>query len=240
MNHIVNLVDCNPVNLAPVPRLCILDLIRVLSFAVLALFITMKRDKENQALTNVHRDALMKKILWRFPCPISILTGTMVVLILITIQTPGQTYTSPDVIKIQSPGEKQGRSEGMLPASLLHPKMVTSGMSTKWTWQNPYPTGLTFTGVAYGRGLFVSVSALGMILTSPDGYIWRQQNSGVTAHLTAIRYVQDTFIAVGSEGTILTSSDATTWVRQVIYSTGGSTTNITTSCSPRPMASTGI
>ena len=78
------------------------------------------------------------------------------------------------------------------------------------------------------KGMFVTVSYSGTILTSPDGTSWTQRTSGTSTRLYEVTYGNGTFVTVGFFGTILTSSDGTTWtprtsgtsndLRGVIYS----------------------
>lgn len=77
----------------------------------------------------------------------------------------------------------------------------------------------TFSGVAYGNGMFVAVGQgvnnEGVIHTSPDGVQWSKSTVPSTAKaLSGIGYDEKNkrFVAVGRNGTMLVSIDAKEWV----------------------------
>jgi hypothetical protein len=63
----------------------------------------------------------------------------------------------------------------------------------------------TLYAVAHGKGTFIAVGSGGAILTSADGKIWMNRNSGVATSLRAIAFVNGMFVAVGDKGTIWSS-----------------------------------
>ena len=50
-----------------------------------------------------------------------------------------------------------------------------------------------------------------IILTSSNGKLWTNRNSGTLEFLTGIEFASSLFVIVGSKGTILTSSDGEIW-----------------------------
>ena len=82
----------------------------------------------------------------------------------------------------------------------------------QWYWRNPYPTGNDLNGVAYGNGTFVAVGAGGTIMTSTDGHLWEQRESGFDNQLNQVIFTQNPFLAIGEGGVILSSANATNWV----------------------------
>jgi uncharacterized delta-60 repeat protein len=92
----------------------------------------------------------------------------------------------------------------------------------RWHWRNPKPQGNDLFGAAYGSSTYVTVGALGTILTSSDGLTWATGFSGTSYTLSNVAYGNNTFVAVGSGGTILTSATGTIWTSR----TAGTTNNL--------------
>jgi hypothetical protein len=65
--------------------------------------------------------------------------------------------------------------------------------------------------VAYGNGLFVTVSGKGEVFTSPDAITWTARNSGFANFLASVVFAQGRFVASGWAGTVITSTDGITW-----------------------------
>jgi hypothetical protein len=68
--------------------------------------------------------------------------------------------------------------------------------------------------VAFGNNAFVAVGSGGDIFSSPDGFTWTGQVSGVANPLTGIIWADGKFVAVGWSGAIITSPDGVTWSSQ--------------------------
>jgi hypothetical protein len=69
-----------------------------------------------------------------------------------------------------------------------------------------------WTGVAYGHGLFVAVSAVGTVDTSPNGVTWTQRFWRPQNSFTSITYADGRFIAVdGAQGDVLLSLNGVNW-----------------------------
>jgi len=82
----------------------------------------------------------------------------------------------------------------------------------QWYWRNPSPNGNDLNGVAYGNGTFVAVGGGGTIMTSTDGHLWEQQESGFDEQLNQVIFAQNAFLAVGEGGVILSSANGNNWV----------------------------
>ncbi len=74
--------------------------------------------------------------------------------------------------------------------------------------------GVSFSGIAYGNGTFVTVGDKGIILTSRNGMAWAPRTSGTDSFLRSVTYGNGLFVAVGWNGTILTSPDGVTWIER--------------------------
>src|SRR5437867_5574007 len=79
-----------------------------------------------------------------------------------------------------------------------------------WHQRNSLPQTNPLFSVAYGNSLFVAVGESGIVLTSPDGNSWSQQNSGTSANLGPIAYGSGVFLARGSN-VLFRSNDGTNW-----------------------------
>ena len=78
-------------------------------------------------------------------------------------------------------------------------------------WAQP----LNILGCTWGGEQFVMIGGNGNIITSPDGYNWTNQQSGLEAHpLEGVAWGKGRFIAVGSQNTILSSQDGVEWTLQ--------------------------
>lgn len=78
-------------------------------------------------------------------------------------------------------------------------------------WGEP----LNILGCTWGGGQFVMVGGNGNIITSPDGYNWTNQQSGLEAHsLEGVAWGKGLFIAVGSQNTVISSLDGVEWTLQ--------------------------
>lgn len=80
-----------------------------------------------------------------------------------------------------------------------------------WHWRNPSPQGNPLLGVCFGEEEFVAVGANGTVLTSPDGEVWLNQESGTRITLNGVTHAAGRFVAVGDLGLILYSDDARSW-----------------------------
>lgn len=76
----------------------------------------------------------------------------------------------------------------------------SSNLTTNTTWQS----------VAYGNGVFVTVSSTGESAYSADGINWTVRSTGSYSALNAIVYTGTRFVAVGFRA-ICTSDDGITW-----------------------------
>ena len=66
--------------------------------------------------------------------------------------------------------------------------------------------------LTWGDNQFVAVGYNGLVLTSPDGTIWKVQRiNHLHEYLRGVAWGNGLYVAVGSWGIILTSSDAITW-----------------------------
>ena len=75
------------------------------------------------------------------------------------------------------------------------------------------PTGNgQWTGITYGHGLFVAVSAAGTVDTSPNGLTWTQRFWRPKNNFTSITYGDGRFVAVdAAQGDILLSLNGVNW-----------------------------
>src|SRR6185369_56550 len=84
---------------------------------------------------------------------------------------------------------------------------------TSWNTNNT-PQTSTWTGLAYGNGLFVAVNEDGAnrIMTSPDGINWTARSAPVLASWEAIAYGNGLFVATAdATSTYMTSPDGINW-----------------------------
>ena len=68
--------------------------------------------------------------------------------------------------------------------------------------------------IVWDGSQFVVIGDYGTVITSPDGIIWTEQTSPVTAHLKAIIYDGSSFVAIGNGGAIITSPNGTSWTQR--------------------------
>ena len=96
---------------------------------------------------------------------------------------------------------------------------TSSGISNAWVSRTP-PTTNNLYGISYVNGRFIAVgavdavSAMGTLLTSPDGITWTAQTSNSGDALRHVAYGANNYVAVGDNGAIVSSPDATTWSAQ--------------------------
>jgi hypothetical protein len=93
------------------------------------------------------------------------------------------------------------------------PELGANPFDNEWS---RYTAGSdTFTGVAYGNGIFVAVGGNGTIYSSPDAATWTARTSGITNTLNGVTYANGYFIIAASEGSgsklFLRSTDGITW-----------------------------
>lgn len=69
-------------------------------------------------------------------------------------------------------------------------------------------------------GLWVVVSSLGKIHTSPDAVTWTERTSGTTNSLFGITFANGVLVIVGGSGTILTSTNGTSYTVRTSNVTG--------------------
>jgi len=100
----------------------------------------------------------------------------------------------------------------LLFASLsLIPQIANSEPLDNWNLRRPLSTNNDLYKVAYGNGVFVAVGDAGTIITSPDGWTWSLQTSGIHYDLSNVSYLNGLFFAVTGSNKILTSSDGVKW-----------------------------
>ncbi len=102
------------------------------------------------------------------------------------------------------------------------PNEMTSSNATQWT-SEPGPPGTPkqagraeqsgqWSSIAYGDGLFVAVSSVGTIATSPNGLSWTERFWRPLDDFTSITYGDGKFIAVDAhEGNVLMSLNGLNW-----------------------------
>ena len=98
-----------------------------------------------------------------------------------------------------------------------------------WTPQDPLFDPYTFTGVAFGNGKFVAVSAGNggprSVATSPDGIAWAQAEGAGPHYAGTLTFGNGPFVAAGeyyssanniliSHSVIYTSQDGVNWAQQ--------------------------
>jgi hypothetical protein len=89
-------------------------------------------------------------------------------------------------------------------------RIVTS--SDGISWNESAPAGAQLRGIAYGKGIFVSVGERGTVLTSGDGISWVKRTSGSSSDdLSAVAFGNGAFLAAASGNLVLLSEDGITW-----------------------------
>ncbi|MEN6460939.1 MAG: X2-like carbohydrate binding domain-containing protein [Syntrophomonas sp.] len=83
-----------------------------------------------------------------------------------------------------------------------------------WKWCNPLPIGNRLNSVVYGADRLMAVGNSGAILSSPDGKVWTEQESGIMNDLNDILWNGSQFVAIGYSGEIITSPDGKVWTKQ--------------------------
>ena len=93
---------------------------------------------------------------------------------------------------------------------------MTGSDGITWTAQTP-AANISWSGVTYGNGKFVAVSASGVaddVMTSPDGITWTIRTGAQPYSWRDVTFGNNTFVAVGinagSYG-VMTSTDGITW-----------------------------
>jgi hypothetical protein len=76
-----------------------------------------------------------------------------------------------------------------------------------------------WSSVTYGNGLFVAVSAEG-VMTSPDGITWTTRQSAANHGWSSVTYGNGLFVAVSAEG-VMTSSDGIDWTERSAAAASG-------------------
>jgi len=93
---------------------------------------------------------------------------------------------------------------------------ASSGLGTTWTDRSAQFSGNNWSGVTYGKGIFVAVSASGStgaghrIMRSIDGVTWTR-SSLAGAEGGSVAYGDDTFVSVAPNGRIYASPDGIQW-----------------------------
>jgi len=72
----------------------------------------------------------------------------------------------------------------------------------------------TMYDIVWDGSQFVVIGDSGTVVTSPDGEIWTEQTTPVTAHLKAITYDGSTFVAIGNGGAVITSPNGISWTQR--------------------------
>jgi hypothetical protein len=107
-----------------------------------------------------------------------------------------------------------GNSSNKLSGSV---KAVIDDSATNWTKvSQTWPLHR----VLWANSKYIAVGVNGVILTSPDGYAWTNQNSGTTATLFGVAWSGSLYLAVGTNKTILTSTDGVSWTTRSSNMTG--------------------
>ncbi|WOO43334.1 hypothetical protein [Rubellicoccus peritrichatus] len=92
--------------------------------------------------------------------------------------------------------------------------IISSGLDS-WSFANPVIDGTTVNDMLFAGGRFVAVGDGGLLLTSEDGQVWAEVDSGTTNNLNAVSYGSNTYIVVG-ENVILRSNDgAENWTTNI-------------------------
>ena len=89
----------------------------------------------------------------------------------------------------------------------IEPAVSNAVPNSLWHWRNPLPQGNSLSRVIYGNNKFVAVGSHGTIMTSSDGTVWNQTNSGTTNDLVGIAYGNNTFIAIDRDGCLISPMD---------------------------------
>lgn len=112
---------------------------------------------------------------------------------------------------------------GLFVATLFTPGNLdgwdTSADGTNWSHYTApeLVPGDYFQCVAYGGGIWVKLSTLGRIFSSPDAVNWTEQVSPEGNHWEDIVYGNGLFVAVAKNGThrVMTSPDGINWTGQI-------------------------
>lgn len=93
--------------------------------------------------------------------------------------------------------------------------VLTSRDGVSWTDFSETPR---LSAVLFANDSFVAAGDNGLILTSADGVLWQQRQTGTTAHLNDLVFDGRALVAVGTSGTILRSNDGINWSSQTSHS----------------------
>lgn len=104
------------------------------------------------------------------------------------------------------------------------------------TWQKIFiDTSWLLTGVNFAQNQFVAVGLNGIVLTSPDGFVWTHQPAPTTNHLTHVTFFDDRLLATvqpklpspKSLPGVLASTNGTDWVQSLVVPPAVGLTSIT-------------
>jgi hypothetical protein len=96
-------------------------------------------------------------------------------------------------------------------------QIIISPSASNWTVATAVGSGVQWTSIAYGNGIYVAVGLGGSIKTNNRASVntaWTTQTSHTTKDLFGVTYVHGIFIAAGNAGALLTSPDGTNWTVQ--------------------------
>ncbi len=136
----------------------------------------------------------------------------------------GQIYTSDD-LSLWLPRESH-TTDSLRAVTFFGSRIVITGESGRVLYADDVsdfqfgtlvdgPTDDWLEAAMASASLVVAVGDFGALYTSPDGIIWKRQDSGTSEWLRGVSYGSGAFVAVGREGTILRSTNGTNWVAQV-------------------------
>jgi hypothetical protein len=134
-------------------------------------------------------------------------------------------------IVLLSPGLDYDEESIVVSIPSGNPEMGVCHGAEIWTSRTS-ATDNDWSGIAYGNGLFVTVSETGTgdrVMTSPDGITWTSRVSAVDNNWSGIAYGGGLFAAVASSGTgnrVMTSPNGTTWTSRVTTSSSSSPVNL--------------
>lgn len=116
-------------------------------------------------------------------------------------------------------------------------EVMVDASATSWRGVGGLPGSWILYRVQWAHNQFIGVGSAGLIITSPDGEHWVQQNSGTTNTLYGVIWSGALYVAVGNNKTILTSPDAINWTTQWSDNSGISLSGV--ACSGTDFAAVG-